>query len=622
MGRKQFAVVLMIACTIWPGCLPEKRVVWSRDGSRAMVRAGEDRLVLLEGPKLTPRDAGMPVLGMDWLPDANGAPRAVLLKRHDFTTWESLKANLTPEETRKVLNAAKDLGEQFLAYQGPMDQFKLKDDSLLNDGVCGDAAMLCLHDTATPEVKAKFGSRWGELGEPKAHLAEVTVIDDVAKQANAGRVLDTFLVSGRVVVAADPTGRALALLLPRPELSLADTQPAYALAVCDLTRPKSLTVIDERVGSYVAWSGDGKQLAYFRYVGDPPKVRTADNACRLGDLSVRDISWIDAEGKPAVQAGASRVAGVLFNSLAGLQYTADGNLVFAAVSMTLPATTEEMPQRWTLFRWDPRSPAPVSRMLDSETTEWFAKPSPMWLFAVSPSGRRVLLAGDKDSKNLYLYDSKSGVRVVVEGIEWDEHGVQPTWRNEDQFCAVVVQGDSRGSAKPTGACTLSDRLVRAGQGRIMPEQGLVRGVDQELVGDGVEVGPFPPTRGSSGGRSPLFPEVLLACGLVREEACSGQFTAAAGRPGQRVGTRGEDVAHASETQAGGQSSLQAGLADDRGQRSRLRGAEPCEPAAAHGCAQRRGRGHTRLRHFLAGAGDVRGRRAEGQGGQQTQLLGT
>lgn len=446
MDRKRFAVVLMIACTVWPGCLPEKRVVWSRDGSRAMVRAGEDRLLLLEGPKLTPRDAGMPVLGMDWLPDANGAPRAVLLKRHDYATWDSLKANLTAEEARKVLAAAKDLGEQFMAFQGSLDQFKLKDDSLLNDGVCADAALLCLRDTATPELKAKFGGKWGELGEPKAYTAEVAVIDDAAKQADSGRVLDTFLVSGRVPVAADPTGRSLALLLPRPDLSLADAQPAYALAVCDLTRPKSLTVVDERVGIHVAWSRDGQQIAYFRYVGDPPKERRSDDASRLGHLTVRDISWTEADGKPVAQAGTPKQVGVLFNSLAGLQYTSEGNLVFAALPMTLPATTEDMPQKWTLFRWDPRFPATVSRVLDSETSEWFAQPNPMWLFAVSPSGRRVLLAGDKDSKNLYLYDSKSGVRVVVEGIEWDEHGVQPTWRNEDQFCAVVVQGDSRGSA--------------------------------------------------------------------------------------------------------------------------------------------------------------------------------
>jgi hypothetical protein len=272
------------------------------------------------------------------------------------------------------------------------------------------------------------------------------VIDDAAKQAASGRVLDTFLVSGRVQVAADPTGRTLALLLPRPEQALADTQPAYALAVCDLSRPKSLAVIDERVGSCVAWSGDGRQLAYFRYVGDSPKERKTDDASRLGHLTVRDISWTETDGKPVAQAGTPKQVGVLFNSLAGLQYTPDGNLVFAALPMTLPATTEDMPQRWILFRWDPRFPATVSRVLDSETTEWFAQPNQMWLFALSPGGRRVLLAGDKDSKKLYLYDSKSGRRVIVEGIEWDEHGVQPTWRNDDQFCAVVVPGDERGSA--------------------------------------------------------------------------------------------------------------------------------------------------------------------------------
>lgn len=443
MDRKRFAFVIMIACTVWPGCLPEKRVVWSRDGSRAMVRAGGDRLLFLEGPTLTPRDAGVSVLGADWLPDSNGTPRAVLLRRHDYTTWDSLKSNLTLDELRKATASAKDLSDQLLAFQGPMDQFRLKDDSLLNDGVCGDAALLCLRDTATAELKAKLGSTWSKLGDPKAYTAEVTVIDDAVRGTDSGRVLDTFLVSGRVPMAADPTGRTLALLLPRPDQSLADAQPAYALAVCDLTRPKSLTVVDERVGSCVAWSNDGRQLAYFRYVGDPPKERKADDASRLGHLTVRDLSWTEASGRPVAQAGTPIQVGVLFNSLAGLQYTPDGNLIFAALPMTLPATTEDMPQRWTLFRWDPRFPATVSQVLDRETSEWFAQPNQMWLFAISPSGRRILLAGEK---KLYLYDSKAGRRVVVEGIEWDAHGVQPSWRNEDQFCAVVPSGDERGSA--------------------------------------------------------------------------------------------------------------------------------------------------------------------------------
>jgi len=69
-----------------------------------------------------------------------------------------------------------------------------------------------------------------------------------------------------------------------------------------------------------------------------------------------------------------------------------------------------------------------------------------WFFAVSPDGKRALLAGDEDKHKQYLYDLHTGECTVLEGVTSNFHGIAPTWRSAGEITAVVVAGDERGSA--------------------------------------------------------------------------------------------------------------------------------------------------------------------------------
>ena len=456
MGKRDILVVSLLALVSAVGCIPEKRVVWSPDGTRALVRMGGNRLFVLEGPELTPRDLGVRAYGADWLPDGR---RAVATVIEEHATWDSLAPSLSADDRGKVVDAAKKLADAIMAFEGPIDQFKTED-LLPKDGAVAAAAVVCMRDTASDELKTKVGEDWQDLKEIKAAVCRVVVIDTAAEGGaeaaeSLGSVLYTLpgqekdeLLAQDVRPFVAPNGRAVALLLPRPEHALSKTQPAFALAICTVDPPGVLRIVDEKVGYEVAWNADGAQLAYFMYKGEAPPSGKDEDEARLGTLVTRDVVYEDSGGLAAEQPGVRERAGVLFQSFAGLQYAPDGSLLFAAVEATLPATPADMPQGWRLFRWDPNYPRVVTHVLPAAAVRVFDAPSSVaWFFAVSPDGRRVLLAGDEDEKHKqYLYDLHSGEWTVLEGIASNVHGIAPTWRGAAEITAVVVPGDERGSA--------------------------------------------------------------------------------------------------------------------------------------------------------------------------------
>ena len=456
MGKRDILVVSLLALVCVVGCIPEKRVVWSPDGTRALVRLGGNRLFVLEGPDLKPRDLGIRAYGAEWLPDGRRAV-ATLIEEH--AAWDSLAPSLSADDRGKVVDAAKKLADAVMAFAGPIDQFKA-DDLLPKDGAVVAAALVCLRDTGSAELKAKVGKDWQDLKEIKAAVCQVVVIDTAVERGaeareSLGSVLSVLpgkehdnLLAQDVRPFVAPNGRAVALLLPRPEQALSKTQPAFAVAVCTIDPPGVLRVLDEQVGHAAAWNADGAQLAYFMYKGEPPVPGEDEVWTRLGTLVTRDVVYEDSGGLAAEQPGVRERAGVLFQSFAGLQYAPDGSLLFAAVEATLPGTEADMPQGWRLFRWDPKYPKVVTHVLPAAAVRAFDAPSSVaWFFAVSADGRWVLLAGDEDEKHKqYLYDLHTGKCSVLEGIASNYRGIAPTWRSADEITAVVVPGDERGSA--------------------------------------------------------------------------------------------------------------------------------------------------------------------------------
>jgi hypothetical protein len=427
------------------GCIPEKRVVWSPDGTRALVRMGENRLCVLEGAALTARDLGLRAHGASWLPDGR---RAVATVINEYADWEKLRGVLRPEELEEVTAAAKRLGEAILAFKGPMEKFK-GEDLLPKNGAAALAALVCLRDTASAELRGKLGSKWDDMHTIKATTCQIAVIDTTGGQREGETPGGSAVVQAGpelllqdVRPFVDPTGRAVAVLLPRAEQDVTEQDPAYALGLCDVGSSDAPRIVDERVGYELAWRADGKQVAYLQYAGQPPKEKEEQE--RLGFLVTRDIAYEPTGSLAAEQPGTSEPIVVIFHSFSDLHYAGDGTLFFACKAAELPATKQDVPAGWGVFCWDEQRPGTLKRVLSREDAAWFDKPAELgWFFALSPSGQRLLLSG---KEKLYVCDVRSGKRAVVEGIHADAHGVAPVWRNEKEFAVVVVPGDERGSA--------------------------------------------------------------------------------------------------------------------------------------------------------------------------------
>jgi len=439
--RRWCGALLGVCVFVLVGCIPRERLVWSPDGSKALVRMSGERWFVLEGPELRPRDLGVRASAMCWLPD-NRRALAVVVREHE--RWNSLKACLSDEQVRRVRVAARKLADAFLAFAGPVEEFDWQG-ALGEDRTIRQAVLLCLRDTARPELRKKLGEKWKELAAVTAWCAALRVLDTsggrkaCTRPAAFASMLVTEDAAGRGIRAfVDPTGKTAALLVPDWDQNPSPGQMVCNLGLCAIGKDGPVRMVERRVGWYVAWSPDGHRLAYFR----PGFGEEGDGegwADRLGSLYIRRVAY-EPDGRLArKQPEPDKVVSVIFYAPAMLAFAGDGSLLFAAMELHLPATEGDGPQGWTLFRWDPDYPGLVSRVLNRQAIGATGPLSGVaWLFALSPSGRRVVCYG---GQKVYLYDLRSGEAEALEGIRQDEHGLVPIWRNERQIALMVGLGE-------------------------------------------------------------------------------------------------------------------------------------------------------------------------------------
>jgi len=420
-------------------CIPDKRVVWSPDGSKALVRMGNDELFILEGPELAPRSLDMEVFAMDWLPDNR---HAVVCVSREHTEWASLKANLSASEIEGVTQIAKAIETAVMSFDGPVGKAEWRQITTAQGGL-PRPVQLCLRDTASAAFQVKAATELEKLKARAAFTFHLLLID--TSEAEEPTLLYSTMApwgheEGYPRPFVAPTGDRMAFLLNRPEQYLGDAQPAFALAVQEINNPDSMRILDEQLGWELAWSPNGQQLAYFRYKGVPPQTDEKELLHRLGTLVIRRL--VDDSGR--VDSHIIAEVCVLFQSFAGLQFTSDGNLYFAASDLRLPAPEEEaMAKNWTVFRWDPDYPNSVCPALSQNAERWFANRHELsWTFALSPNGQRLQLLGED---GLYLRDFPSAGGPHLDEVHTDEHGTVPVWRNDDEITVVVKPGDERGS---------------------------------------------------------------------------------------------------------------------------------------------------------------------------------
>jgi hypothetical protein len=414
-----------VATVLVAGCIPEKRVVWSSNGERAAV-ATPNGLFLIdaEGTVLAPRLMGSPVR-CDWFGDNR---RLAIAHKTTAEKWEDVGDMFSPQQTAEVKALAKTLRRRALAHEGDWDQFQVDPDDKIAPNI-EIGARLYLRDHLAEGLPEKLGDKWDELKQLRPDVYQLQIFTITQDKLKPGKVLvRAFGEIYRVKVA--PNDKNIALLMPLVG------GPGTALHVVSCEGGEAQPVA-ENVGLAYDWGPDGCCLAFIR--GLSPGFEHARQG-QLGALTTVRIAKKDGSLLWAWEAQVDLVM-LLYNDLSAVRWLSDGRLLFSSSEGMLPTTMHDMPQRWSLFIFDPKMPATVHRVLGRD----FAEPleASMPLFQLSPDEKRVLLPGPHGQVILHDFASGTTKALVDPASPADKVKSLPAWRDNSQICLVRPAGNEQ-----------------------------------------------------------------------------------------------------------------------------------------------------------------------------------
>lgn len=433
MNRMNRSASLMIILCMLGGCLPEKRIAWSPDGSRAAV-ATPTGLYLIDatGKVLPPRLSGTPTR-CAWLPDGK---QLLVVHATKAAKWADVEYVLDARRREVIEAHAKNVRERALAFKEDWEHFKLDPANELSSGEEA-AALLCLRDRHAEGMEEKLGKTWVDLQTVEATIWKLTTAaiegDKFKEQKALFRSLDE-LHAPRV----SPNGRH-ATFLQNVAVSEIENLALFVVPLDGAAPPR---IIAQSVALGYDWSPDSRSLVYIRGTSD---TQRGDGSIDLGSLTT--ITVADQAGA-LLKEWAQRTdrVGLLFSRMLGARWLKDGRLVFSSVEVTLPATSRDMPQGWTLFVLDPRMPASVNRVLGRDFSE--SVEAGLALFEISPDETRVLLPGTEGRVSLYEFASGNTLRLVDHADPKGKLRSLPSWRGGSEVCfvsAAAEEGDKPAS---------------------------------------------------------------------------------------------------------------------------------------------------------------------------------
>jgi hypothetical protein len=412
-------IITCIVPALLAGCFPEKRVIWSPDGRRAAV-ATPNGLFFIDpaGKVLEPRLTGS-AAKCGWFPDSR---RLAVVHATKAKSWSEVGDLFGLEQAGEIEKLAKALRSRVMAYEGDWDDFEIDSGENLPSAI-EIAAVVYMRDNLPAGLAEKLGDKWEEVEELQLDIWHLQIFTLSDNELTPGRVLvRTFNDIRRPMVA--PNGKNVAILAP----SANGSDDAVGLAVVSVDGGE-LRNVAEFVALGYDWSPDGRSLACVRTEAG----RAQTDNIQLGSLTTIRVADEDGKLLRDPEQRNDRV-GLLFNRLLGVRWLSDGRLLFSGVEATLPATTQDMPQEWSLFVLDPRTPASVLRVLGRDLAEPVEASVPM--FDVSPDGKRVLLPGLNGGVILYEFASGESRSLVDKDDPEGKLRSLPTWRNDGQVCLV------------------------------------------------------------------------------------------------------------------------------------------------------------------------------------------
>jgi hypothetical protein len=423
-----FAGILALLLT---GCV-EERVVWSPDGTHALVM-GADGLHICDAagaisPLLVPE-----VKSAQWFPD--GKRIAVAHQAH-LATWDDAAKAFPDDAAIAVKNLDAVRADLLGAAHGWTDFQESTIRTLKLTQSQFSLSLMNLRDKEGAAIMPKLDKELQTCVNDQQLLDDQVQVYDVnATALTAGPVIYRRSISrdGVQRLRISPTGAAVAISVD--VTTSANSDPDHVLIVA-ATDNSGRTFDCGPAADFPDWSPDGQNIIFIR-----PYGTANSNGVSLGVLTQHQVvdpktGVIDSHTPwSAPPTPADDLAGMLFDQSARVRIAKDGRIFFSAMQVTLPTTIADLPGNATIFSYDPAKQSTLTRVIPLGAVQNVGDAAPF--FELSPDARYLSIPFS-DGRVSILNIATGDAQIVQPVGEPDKQGnvrlaMVPVWRANDEL---------------------------------------------------------------------------------------------------------------------------------------------------------------------------------------------
>ena len=446
------------------GCGPDEWIVWAPDGTHGVINGSQriDPAGNLLGAITAEKEHVVA-----WLPDSR---RVLVVRRVPAQDWSEYAALLGEERALAVAQAGAEMARLIREYQGALDAFdesaafKIWKENLDAHSVGVETVMYCLKvtrpgllDPMLDAVAKKQNAQEKEdpvvdtdkTVETGAHLLEQIGVPDIHElhlrsavvSGDSGDQMLFRSADGFASVAVSPNSRAVAFVRQEGSHEEGSDSGLYVMAL----EAGAQAVLVAKGAEFAAWSPDGQELAYTK-----SEVRRASkNGFILGAIAHRRVCATDGSIIAEPEAGEDVAGLVLPEYPARLAWLSDGRILFAGAKFSLPATTQNLPERLTLFALRLNPEASMEQLIPESVPARLTQR--VNYFTVSPDGKNVAVLGKAGAVSVLTLATKNFATFQdsipqFEKKNDDDSILVPAWRTADELTWLVPAGDRAGSS--------------------------------------------------------------------------------------------------------------------------------------------------------------------------------
>jgi len=441
--------IRLIACVLLPailvGCEPEK-IVWSPDGSRAVVFANQH--VYLCDPNGVLTDGGAMKIPQAFAWFANS--RRIAFSTETTTRdWSEVESVLSDQDKAWLTESAEAFRADILAnYRDDLKALKSAQGRTVQQL---QLMKMYLRDRHPEGLAERIGPKWQEFVNASWDNIALTTADVTDNGIQTNRVIVRSM-DQIVCIRLNNQSKTIAYTLKRPPVGLEGPQSLCVAASDGSEAPRQAAT---NTGWYFDWTPDGTILIYATNgdVASSPSPRV-----KLGTISRRKVCGTDGSLLKHFSED-NELAAIFFSPLMQIRCLRDGRIFFSSVEGSLPATAMDMPTKESLFALDPARQDTVTRVFPSQVQA--ALPNELTLFSVSPDQTcvcapgidegEVSIVGLRDAEVQYLVRARDTQTTTATSSPSSAPGfgiklaVVPTWRTGHELCLMVPPGSPYGS---------------------------------------------------------------------------------------------------------------------------------------------------------------------------------